>query len=511
MVITATMTICVSTITVTARCRLSPAPRPAGVGQHLARLRLSRATSKGSGRSRTKTVTAARYAATASRNGPASSGIASARPPCRSAPRGSAPRPRPGWSRNGDRSRARAPPATRGRCPRSAPAGSSRSPLRTRTALEEEQRPRALRRDDHAHRSRRAERSPRTARPAARSLRDPSDQERSPGRPGVNSAAGSPAQRVAPSRSSASSAPTVIPAASPPRRGSARPRRRPERASAGNAGPLRRRCDPRLPCRAQSSVALPRQRLPPVRRLRGPIACIAGRSCCTGGMQEIAALLREYDRARAYTDALWRDLTPDELTLRAPTRTPVPSAGTSATRRHVAHFMIRNLTAAEPSPDPELDGLMDSAQPERFRGALPTVERLTAFRDVVAERVHARIGDIGAGRVGAPAQLSDRGHPPADGGDQPRVPARPVDRRSPRGRPRARAATRSRHRNRLPGGRVPRPRRLTVQSSPSSFARSAGGAGAGVVVGGGAGAADCLRAASSSAAFTTWTLSPTWR
>ena len=50
-------------------------------------------------------------------------------------------------------------------------------------------------------------------------------------------------------------------------------------------------------------------------------------------MQEIAALLREYDRARAYTDALWRDLTPDELKLRAPTRTPVPSAGTSATRR----------------------------------------------------------------------------------------------------------------------------------------------------------------------------------
>jgi hypothetical protein len=41
---------------------------------------------------------------------------------------------------------------------------------------------------------------------------------------------------------------------------------------------------------------------------------------------------------------------------------------------HVAHFMIRNLTAAEPSPDPELDALMDSAQPERFRGALPTIE-----------------------------------------------------------------------------------------------------------------------------------------
>jgi hypothetical protein len=49
---------------------------------------------------------------------------------------------------------------------------------------------------------------------------------------------------------------------------------------------------------------------------------------------------------------------------------------------------------------------MDSAQPEKFRGALPTVRRLTAFRDTVAERVHARIGDIAAGQVGAPAQLS---------------------------------------------------------------------------------------------------------
>ncbi|MBE1536882.1 hypothetical protein H4W34_006715 [Actinomadura algeriensis] len=66
--------------------------------------------------------------------------------------------------------------------------------------------------------------------------------------------------------------------------------------------------------------------------------------------------------------------------------------------------MIRNLTAAEPGPDPEPDSLMDSAQPEPFRGALPTIERLTAFRDTVAERVHARMGDIAGGRVAAPAQ-----------------------------------------------------------------------------------------------------------
>ncbi|MGW0819089.1 DinB family protein [Streptomyces viridiviolaceus] len=121
-------------------------------------------------------------------------------------------------------------------------------------------------------------------------------------------------------------------------------------------------------------------------------------------MHELTALLREYDRARAYTDELWRDLTPDEVTWR-------PHEDSSAIgwhlghQAHVAHFMIRNLTAAEPSPDPELDGLMDSANPEKFRGALPTVDRLAAFRETVAERVHARIGDIAAGQVGAPTQL----------------------------------------------------------------------------------------------------------
>ena len=126
-------------------------------------------------------------------------------------------------------------------------------------------------------------------------------------------------------------------------------------------------------------------------------------------MYETQELLHEYDRARAYTDELWKDLTPDEVTWR-------PHENSSAIgwhlghQAHVAHFMIRNLTAAEPSPDPELDGLMDSANPEKFRGALPTVDRLNAFRDAVAERVHARIGDIAAGRVGAPAQLTVVAH-----------------------------------------------------------------------------------------------------
>ncbi|MDF1605861.1 DinB family protein [Nocardioides sp. YIM 152315] len=113
----------------------------------------------------------------------------------------------------------------------------------------------------------------------------------------------------------------------------------------------------------------------------------------------------EYDRARAYTDELWRDLTPDEVIWR-------PHQHSSAIgwhlghQAHVAHFMVRNLTAAEPSPAPELDGLMDSANPETFRGSLPTVERLLQFRETVADRVHARLGAIASKQVGAPQQMA---------------------------------------------------------------------------------------------------------
>ena len=119
----------------------------------------------------------------------------------------------------------------------------------------------------------------------------------------------------------------------------------------------------------------------------------------------VAELLAEYDRARAFTDELWRDLSPEEVVWR-------PNDDSSAIgwhlghQAHVAHFMVRNLTAAEPSPDPELDELMDSSYPERFRGALPTVERLAVFRSTVAERVHARLGDIAGRRTSSPDQMT---------------------------------------------------------------------------------------------------------
>jgi hypothetical protein len=122
-------------------------------------------------------------------------------------------------------------------------------------------------------------------------------------------------------------------------------------------------------------------------------------------MPGIELLLREYDRARAYTDDLWRDLTAEEVVWR-------PHENFSAIgwhlgqQAHVAHFMVRNLTAAEPSSDPALDAVMDSATPEPGRGGLPDLGWMAAFRQNAARSVHRRIGDIRDGKVGAPAQLS---------------------------------------------------------------------------------------------------------
>ena len=118
----------------------------------------------------------------------------------------------------------------------------------------------------------------------------------------------------------------------------------------------------------------------------------------------LGQLLVEYDRALGHTDDLWTDLSLEQLHWRADDHS-------SAIGWHlghqpaVAHFMVRNLIAAEPSPDPELDRLMDSATPPSDRGILPDIERLAAYRSAVADRVRHRIGEIAAGNVAAPRQL----------------------------------------------------------------------------------------------------------
>ena len=116
-------------------------------------------------------------------------------------------------------------------------------------------------------------------------------------------------------------------------------------------------------------------------------------------------LVEELRRAWAFTDALWLDLTEDEVRWR-------PNENSSAIGWHlghqaaVAHFMVRNLLAAEPSPDAELDAVMDSATQEPARGDLPDIGRLRRYRAAVSERVMIRVDTVRSGDVGAPEQLS---------------------------------------------------------------------------------------------------------
>jgi len=125
----------------------------------------------------------------------------------------------------------------------------------------------------------------------------------------------------------------------------------------------------------------------------------------TATRYDIPQLLAEFDRATAYTDSLWADLTVDEVHWR-------PHENSSAIGWHlghqaaVSHYLVRNLTAAEPPLDAELDRLMDSATPEPERGDLPDLDRLRAYRDRAAERLRVRMGNIASGAVGAPQQLA---------------------------------------------------------------------------------------------------------
>ncbi len=115
-------------------------------------------------------------------------------------------------------------------------------------------------------------------------------------------------------------------------------------------------------------------------------------------------LLDEYDRVRAWTDQLTADLDDTAFFWR-------PSPQSSAIAWHlghqaaVNHFLIRNLMSAEPSPDPDLDAVFDSATPEADRGDLPSRERLLAYRAAVGERTRAMIERIDQGAVGAPNQM----------------------------------------------------------------------------------------------------------
>lgn len=121
-------------------------------------------------------------------------------------------------------------------------------------------------------------------------------------------------------------------------------------------------------------------------------------------MPSLRDLLLELDRAHAYTDTLQDGLSPDQIAWR-------PTAAFSGIGWHlghqgaVAHYMLRNLTAAEARIDPQLEALMDSATAELDRGDLPPLDRIREYRATVADRIRYRIGQIDDGAVGAPNQL----------------------------------------------------------------------------------------------------------
>jgi hypothetical protein len=120
---------------------------------------------------------------------------------------------------------------------------------------------------------------------------------------------------------------------------------------------------------------------------------------------DLPGLLSELRSARDYSESLVAALDPDQIAWR-------PHVDSSAIGWHlghqsfVAHVMLRNLTAAEPSIDPALDRLFDSATPEPARGDLPPLAELLGYRRAVARSTETTIGRIVAGEVGAPEQLS---------------------------------------------------------------------------------------------------------
>ncbi|MGI9621219.1 MAG: DinB family protein [Acidimicrobiales bacterium] len=111
-----------------------------------------------------------------------------------------------------------------------------------------------------------------------------------------------------------------------------------------------------------------------------------------------------YVAAKVHSLRLTEDLTQHQLDWR-------PVEDSSAIGWHlghqasVNHFMVRNLTAAEPSIDPGFDRLFDSATPERERGVLPPLVEIVDYRSAVEESTRRVLGLIAAGDVGAPAQL----------------------------------------------------------------------------------------------------------
>ena len=125
----------------------------------------------------------------------------------------------------------------------------------------------------------------------------------------------------------------------------------------------------------------------------------------TSDRPALRPLRDELGTARAHSLTLVSSLTADEVGWR-------PHAASSAIGWHlghqaaVGHYLVRNLTAAEPPVSVELDRLFDSATPEPDRGHLPPLDEILDYRSQVEARTDVTLDRIAAGDVGAPFQLA---------------------------------------------------------------------------------------------------------
>jgi len=116
-------------------------------------------------------------------------------------------------------------------------------------------------------------------------------------------------------------------------------------------------------------------------------------------------LVGELEMARRHSIDLVADLTPQQVDWR-------PHANSSAIAWHlghqaaVGHYMVRNLTAAEPPIDREFDQIFDSATVEPDRSPLPPLAAIVDYRDAVAASTKATLDRIIERRVQAPDQLA---------------------------------------------------------------------------------------------------------
>ncbi len=119
----------------------------------------------------------------------------------------------------------------------------------------------------------------------------------------------------------------------------------------------------------------------------------------------LAELIDELDLAQRFSVDLVAELTPDQIVWR-------PHQDSSAIGWHlghqaaVCHYMVRNLTAAEPPIDRHFDVLFDSATTEPDRDPLPSVPEILAYREAVAASARVTLTRIVDRRVGAPDQLT---------------------------------------------------------------------------------------------------------